>query len=122
MSSIRACPICMAIVPAGKVVSHSNDLVCDGCGKALEISAGSRDIAVYVGFLAAMFSWWLGAHSAQSGSVLGWALPVLYAVLTFGAVTPAVLMLFADLRIREFWRLRPAPQPHRRAHTAPTIN
>jgi hypothetical protein len=108
MSSIRACPICMAVVPAGKVVSHSNDLVCDGCGKALEISAGSRDIAVYVGFLAAMFSWWLGASSAPSGSALGWALPVLYAFLTFGAVTPAVLMLFADLRIKEVLAVAPS--------------
>jgi|ERR1700677_425841 hypothetical protein len=100
MSSIRACPICMAVVPAGKVVAHTNDLVCDGCGKPLEISAGSRDIAVYVGFLAALLSWWLGVRSA-SASVLGWALPVVYAVLVFGAVTAAVLMMFADLRIRD---------------------
>jgi hypothetical protein len=101
MSSIRCCPICMAVVPAGKVVAHTNDLVCDGCGKPLEIASGSRDLAVFAGLVAGAVSWWLAAHSAQSGSVLGWALPVLYSVLVFGAVTPAVLMLSADLRIRE---------------------
>jgi hypothetical protein len=108
MSSIRACPICMVVVPAGKVVAHSNDLVCDGCGKPLEISAGSRDIAVYMGVLAGGLSFGLGTHYAQSGSALDWALPVLYAVLTFGAVTPAVLMLFADLRIREVSAVAPS--------------
>jgi hypothetical protein len=101
MSSIRCCPICMAVVPAGKVVAHTNDLVCDGCGKPLEIASGSRDLAVFAGLLAGAVSWWLTAHSAPSGSALGWALPVVYAVLVFGAVTPAVLMLSADLRIRE---------------------
>jgi hypothetical protein len=101
MSSIRCCPICMAVVPAGKVVAHTDDLVCDGCGKPLEIASGSRDLAVFAGVLAGAIGWWLGAHSAQSGTALGWALPVVYAVLAFGAVTPAVLMLSADLRIRE---------------------
>jgi len=101
MSSIRCCPICMAVVPAGKVVAHSNDLVCGGCGKPLEIASGSRNLAVVVGLVAGAISWWLGAHSAQSGSALGWTLPVVYAVLVFGAVTPAVLMLAADLRIKE---------------------
>jgi apolipoprotein N-acyltransferase len=101
MSSIRCCPICMAVVPAGKVVAHSNDLVCDGCGKPLEIASGSRNLAVVVGLVAGAISWWLGAHSAQSGSALGWTLPVVYAVLVFGAVTPAVLMLSADLRISD---------------------
>ncbi|MGA8101445.1 MAG: hypothetical protein WB869_04790 [Candidatus Acidiferrales bacterium] len=108
MSSIRACPICMAVVPAGKVVAHTNDLVCDGCGKPLEISSGSRDIAVYVGFLAGALIWWVSAHSAQSGSALGWALPIVYAVLAFGAVTPAVLMMFADLRIRDVSTVAPS--------------
>ncbi len=109
MSSIRACPICMAVVPARKVVAHTNDLVCDGCGKPLEISAGSRDIAVYVGLLAAALIWWVSAHSAQNGSALGWTLPVVYAVLAFGAVTPSVLMMFADLRIRDVSTLAPPP-------------
>lgn len=101
MSSIRCCPICMAMMPAGKVVAHSNDLVCDGCGKPLEIARGSRNLAVFVGLAAGAVSWWLAAHSAPRGSALGWALPVVYAVLAFGAVTPAVLMLAADLRIKE---------------------
>ena len=101
MSSIRCCPICMMVVPAEKVVVYTNDLTCDGCGKPLEIASGSRDLAVFAGFLAGAVSWWLGAHSAQSGSALGWALPVVYAVLAFGAVTPAMLMLSADLRIRD---------------------
>lgn len=97
----RACPNCLTVVPAGEVVAHSNDLVCCNCKKPLAISDLSRDLAVFLGLLAGTVVWWgAAAHYSSGASPVGWVLPILFGYLALSIVTPAVLMLTADLRLK----------------------
>jgi hypothetical protein len=116
----RTCPNCMTVMPPVRVVAYSNDLVCGGCQKPLEISALSRDFAVALGLVASAGVWWETSHASQAGTSLGWALPVLYAVIAFGIVAATLLMVMADLRIKDL-EMAPAPtvalaEPH--SHTS----
>lgn len=95
--AIRTCPLCMGKVPAGDVVAYSDTIVCPGCQKPLEVSRPSRLITTAIGLLAAYFVYRL---TRGSEGMLGWALPVVYAFFTWGIVTPLLLMLTADLRVR----------------------
>jgi hypothetical protein len=97
----RQCPNCLGMVPAGKVVSYSNDLACPGCQKPLEISDFSRNLAAFVALAAAVLVWWLAAASfSNSTSALGWVLPVVYSYFAFSIVAPIALLLLADLRLK----------------------
>lgn len=97
----RQCPNCLAMVPAGKIVAYSNDLVCAGCQKPLEISDFSRNLAAFVALAAGVLVWWL-ASSLYAGdtSALGWVLPVVFSYFAFSIVAPIALLLLADLRIK----------------------
>jgi hypothetical protein len=97
--AIRKCPYCLAVVPAGAVVARSYDLVCPGCQRPLEIATVSRNLAVAVG-LAAGAAIYCFAAKKSGGEMLGWLLPLLYGFLTLSIVTPLVLMLTADLRLK----------------------
>jgi hypothetical protein len=100
--SARQCPNCMAIVPAWKIASYSNDLVCTGCGRPLGISAFSRNISAFAGLAAGALVWRISfAHYAGNPGSLGWLLPIVFAYLALSVVAPIVLILLADLHLRE---------------------
>jgi hypothetical protein len=97
----RTCPNCLTVMSAGRVVAYSDDLVCAGCQKPLEISALSRNLAITVAIVASAGVWWMNSHGPQGQSSLGWVLPVAYAVIAFGTVAALLLMVMADLRIKD---------------------
>ena len=104
--AIRRCPYCLARVPAGLSVAYSNDLVCPGCNRPLEISPASRDIAEALGLAAGAIVWYAATRSWLAQTVLGWVLPIVFAFLALSIVSTLVLMFSLDLRLREV-----APQP-----------
>jgi hypothetical protein len=103
--AVRKCPYCLASVAAGEVLAHSNDLACPGCGRPLEISPLSRNLAVAAGLVAGWAVWHLAVKST-AGNLLGWVLPVVYAFLAFSIIAPLILIVSGDLLLRE---LSPAP-------------
>lgn len=89
------------MIPAGKVVAYSNDLVCPGCQKPLEISDFSRNLAAFAALAAAFLVWWLAGTSLwHDTSALGWVLPVVYSYFALSVVAPIALILLADLRLK----------------------
>ncbi len=97
----RTCPNCLTVMPAGRVVAYSNDLVCAGCQKPLEISSLSRNLAITVGLVASAAVWWMTSHGRQARGEFGWVLPVVYAVIALGTIAAVLLMIMADLRIKD---------------------
>jgi hypothetical protein len=93
----RVCPLCMGKVPAGEIAAYSNTMVCPHCQKPLEVSRPSRLITTLVGVVAAYFVY---RFTRGSEGLLGWVLPLVYAVLAWGIVTPLLLMWTGDLRVR----------------------
>ena len=93
----RKCPMCLKAVPAGTVVAKSDGMDCPGCGQRLEVSLGSRYLACIAGIAAAVLVW---RQSTPVQGELGFASAVLWTFLAFGAVTPLVLMVIADLRVK----------------------
>ncbi len=110
--AIRICPLCMGKVPAEDVAAYSDTLLCPHCQKPLEVSRPSRLITTLIGLLAACL---VSRFTRGSEGLLGWVLAMVYAVLTWGIVTPLLLMLTADLRIR-------ADQPYAEAVSASAAN
>jgi hypothetical protein len=97
----RQCPNCLAMVPAGKVAAYSNDLVCPGCQKPLEISDFSRNLAAFAALAAAFLVCWLAsARFRNDASALGWVLPLVYSYFALSIVAPIALILLADLRLK----------------------
>jgi hypothetical protein len=91
----------MHTLPAGKVVAYSNDLVCENCGKWLEISDGSRYLASFAALIPAVIVWWATSkHYANDSWALAWVLPIVFSYFAFSLVAPLVLALTADLRFR----------------------
>jgi hypothetical protein len=80
----------------GVVAAQSNDFVCPGCGQHLEVTEGSRVLAATAGIAGGYFA--LGA-APPPHSTLGWAVPVLFALLAYGCISALVLMATADLRL-----------------------
>ncbi len=105
----RTCPQCMKLVPALRVDAYSDGFQCPHCGARLEVDSTSRSIAVWVGLLAAFLVWY---SSRTLGGDLAWVLPEFYAILTFGAVTPLVLLLIAELCIAPELPVPTAAAPH----------
>jgi hypothetical protein len=94
--AIRKCPACLTTAPMGTAVAYSNDFVCAGCGQHLEVSEASRVLASAVGIIAGYFAI---QAAPPAYSTLGFAVPVLYALLAYGCVSAIILMLSADLRL-----------------------
>jgi hypothetical protein len=94
--AIRKCPVCLTTAPMGTAVAYSDDFVCAGCGQHLEVSEASRVFASAAGIVAGYFA----IHAAPpSYSTLGWAAPILYALLAYGGISALMLMFTADLRL-----------------------
>ena len=97
----RVCPDCLHVVPVGRVLAYSNDLVCHGCGKPLEISLLSRYLAATAGLIAAVIVWWVASkHYANDSWALAWVLPIVFSYFALSIVAPIVLALTADLQLR----------------------
>ena len=90
----RMCPHCKAEITAANVAAYSNGVDCPKCGARLEVASGARTISTLCGLAAGAIIWRL--TSGSSGD-LGAVLPTLYAFLSFGIVSPLVLMFTANL-------------------------
>ena len=93
--AVRMCPHCQTEISAPISVARSNDMECPKCGARLEVASGSCTIATLCGLAAGTIAWRL---SMDSPTDLGGVLPTLYAFLSFGIVSPLVLMFTANLR------------------------
>jgi hypothetical protein len=114
----RQCPNCLSMLSASSIAARSNDLVCPGCGRPLEISDFSRNLASFIGLAAAVVVWCFTARRyAHDASALGWVLPVLYSYLALSIVSPLALIALADLQQKSE---APAPAPVH--HQAPSSN
>jgi len=97
----RQCPNCLAMLPAGSVVAYSNDLKCPGCGKPLEISGLSRNIAAFAGLAAGAIVFFAASvHYSYEGNALGWVLPIVFSYLALSVVALVALIVLADLRMK----------------------
>jgi len=95
----RQCPNCLSMLPATSIAARSNDLVCPGCQRSLEISDFSRNLASFIGLAAGAAVWCFTARRySHDASALGWVLPVLYSYLALSIVSPLALIALADLR------------------------
>ena len=94
----RKCPMCLQAVTPGHVVAYSDGMECPGCGRRLEVSLGSRYLASLAGIAAGVLAW---RQSNPAQGEMGFAAAVLWAFLAYSAVAPLVLMLIADLRVKE---------------------
>ena len=94
----RKCPMCLKEVTAGHVVAYSDGMKCPGCGQSLEVSLGSRYLASLAGIAAGVLAW---RQSDPTGGEMGFAMALLWAFLAYSAVAPLVLMMIADLRVKE---------------------
>jgi hypothetical protein len=92
----RMCPQCGKVVPAACVMALSDGMICPHCQARLEVATGSRMLAATAGLIAGWLAWRL---TRDSTNILGFALPVLFAILAFGIVSPLVLLLAAGLRL-----------------------
>lgn len=93
---MRICPHCGNKVPATLAMAFSDGLVCPHCETLLQVANASRMIASAAGLVAAWLVW---RATRGSTNILGFALPVLFAVLAFGIVSPLVLAFTAAFRI-----------------------
>ena len=99
--AIRRCPYCLTVVPAGQVVAYSDELICPGCQRPLDVSLASRDIAEALGLAAAAILWfWAATRPWLAQTALGWVLPIVYAFLALSIASTLILMLSADLRLK----------------------
>lgn len=115
----RQCPNCLTMLPAGSVVAHSDDLVCPGCHKPLEISGFSRNIAMFLALGAGALVWVMAsAYSWGETSPLGWVLPIVFGYLALSIVALIGLILLADLRIKSVEEVLAAPHESPAAHSS----
>jgi hypothetical protein len=97
------CPQCMSKVPASLVVSSSYGMECPNCHARVQVTDGGRYVAALAGMAMAFVVY---RFARISGGLLGWALPIVYAIVAFGVVAPLILMLVADVRLAP-----PEPEP-----------
>jgi hypothetical protein len=90
--------MCLKAVTPGHVVAYSDGMECPGCGRRLEVSLGSRYLASLAGIVAGVLAW---RQSNPAQGEMGFAAAVLWAFLAYSVVAPLVLMLIADLRVKE---------------------
>lgn len=91
----RICPRCRTEISPALAAAYSDGLECPKCKERLEVVSGPRTISSTLGLAAGAFAWWLSR--GQTGA-LGNVLPIVYAVIAFGIVSPLVLMATASLR------------------------
>jgi hypothetical protein len=93
----RACPLCFANVPRSLVLTRGDGLICPSCHTALELSRPSRILAASAGLFAALLA---APNLFGVSQALPWVMPILGAVLGYGAVSALVLFFLADLVVQ----------------------
>ena len=93
----RACPLCFAKMPRSLVLTRGEDLVCPSCHTPLELSRPSRILGAVAGMLAGLLA--LQSLSGIS-EALPWAIPVVGAVVGYGAASALLLFFVADLVVQ----------------------
>jgi hypothetical protein len=108
--AIRVCPVCGKEIPAPATVALTNGLECPHCHSRVEVTDGSRSLPIWIGLAAGWLVWEL---TTNIGGPVGFALPELFSIIAFGAVS-AILLMFAA-------KFEPAPTPvaTAEAHPAP---
>ncbi len=96
----RQCPQCERRIPAGWVAAYTDGFNCPGCETRLEVSAGTRYLAVTAGLAFGAVAAWLTAPAA-SNSFPGWVMPLLASFLVFSIGSPLVTMLTGDLVVKK---------------------
>jgi hypothetical protein len=87
----------MTTASMGAVAAQSDDFVCAGCGQHLEVQEANRLLASTAGIAAGYAALHFTRHLHLT---LGWAAPVLFALLGYGCVSALVLMLTADVVLK----------------------
>jgi hypothetical protein len=90
------CPQCMAKVPAGMIVAQSYGMECPDCHARLEVTPGARYIGAAAGLITGVLVY---RFARGSGGLLWWALPIVYAFIAFGVISPLIVMMVADLQV-----------------------
>ena len=93
----RICPLCLGKVPRAAVLARSSAVGCPHCQRALELSLPSRLLASLLGLLGAYAAF---RYTSGQGP-LGWVLPLVASVLAFGIASALLLLLNADLVVRQ---------------------
>src|SRR5690349_15925543 len=96
MMASRVCPKCHAPISAAAVAAQSDSIECPNCHTRLEGTSPGRTLGAWAGMAAAYLAWSV-SHGGQGP--LGGALPLLYAVLAFGAVSALVTLLTGDVGV-----------------------
>ena len=109
----RVCPKCNSQVSAAAVAAFSDGIECPGCHVRLEVSPPGRMIGAWAG-LAAGYLAWLFTHGGSGP--LGGALPLLFAVLSFGIVSALVTMFTGDVRVAPELPVATAPAQGHDSH------
>ena len=111
--AVRKCPQCLHVLSIGEPAAYTDSMECPECHTPLEVSTGSRMIAIWLG-LAAGYGTWLAVRG--STGTLGWALVVLLPFLAFAAVSALLTIATADLRKREVIIREPIIDDHAPSH------
>jgi hypothetical protein len=85
----------MSAIPRGGIAAYSNGLECPFCHARLEIGPASRMLASWAGMAAGYLLWRM---TRGGDGILGAVLPLLWAVLAFGAVSALAVVFSGDLR------------------------
>jgi len=94
--AVRICPQCTNVVPVTRVAASWDAVECPHCQTKLEVEDGSRIFAVWIGLIAAFLVWY--ASRMLDGDI-GWVLPEVYSIFTFGVVAALIDMFTARLRV-----------------------
>jgi len=106
----HTCPLCFAKVRRTLILTKTLEVDCPACHAELEVSRGSRVLASFGGILAAFVAVHLGG---QVSGTAGWTLPIVAAVVVFGACSALVLFGFSELAVRP--KSSPTAFPHTHA-------
>lgn len=93
----RQCPLCFVRMPWPALLAHSYEMDCPACRVGLELSRYTRVLAGFGGMAGAL----IAMHLA--GGVLpgaAWVTRMVAAILGFGFVSAACVLLAGDLAVR----------------------
>jgi hypothetical protein len=102
----RKCPLCFARVPRSLILTLENELACPSCHTPLELSRASRVAGAFGGLFCGFVLW----HVARGLTHGDWALPIVTAVLAYGAGAASVLYFLSELVVQAKPPLNHFPQ------------
>ncbi len=93
----QKCPLCFVKVPWTSLLARSYDIECPACRAPLELSRYTRIVAGFGGIAGGM----LAVHLAPvifPGAL--WVTRILVAIIGFGVISAACVLLAGDLMVR----------------------